>query len=369
MARETELKLKLDKHQVPSLKRALARLGAKPAGPITLENIYYDTPELKLHAARIALRLRRSGENLLQTVKSAGHSKAGLSRRNEWETPWRGHFDFSAVEDAPTRALLETCAPALAPIFATDFKRSLWHYAAGDGEIEIALDDGAIKIGAYSEPLHELELELKRGPASALETLRDTLQKSVMLTPEDASKAERGYRLYHQLGVTSPSHASPILAAPESEHSMDLLLWRHAEAEDGTNDLARRLTRRGEKQAEQLARWLEKHQPKKLRVIVSPAVRCQQTASAFRAEFETSRKLAPGGSVPDLLAAAGWPDGGGATLIVGHQPALGQLAGLLLCGHDIDVSIKKGALWWFSSRSRDGERQTVLRAVIPPDLA
>ena len=62
---------------------------------------------------------------------------------------------------------------------------------------------------------------------------------------------------------------------------MDLLLWRHAEAEEGENDLTRHLTRRGEKQAQAVATWLNKRLPKNLRILASPATRAQQTASAL----------------------------------------------------------------------------------------
>lgn len=150
---------------------------------------------------------------------------------------------------------------------------------------------------------------------------------------------------------------------------MDLILWRHAEAEVGDDDMARRLTRRGEKQARQMALWLQERLPKDLRILASPAVRTQQTAKALELPFETSRKLAPDASVYDLLSAAGWPEISRPTLIVGHQPALGQLAALLLSGSESDWSIKKGALWWFSGRVRSSETQTVLRAVVGPDLA
>lgn len=173
---------------------------------------------------------------------------------------------------------------------------------------------------------------------------------------------------------------------------MDLLLWRHAEAEDGFPDLQRKLTPRGEKQAKQMAAWLKAHAPTPLRIIASPALRTQQTARALGLPFATDERLRPDAGVVDLLAAAGWPDGslasaengcgdGGlpaetlpargerkrAVLIVGHQPTLGRVAALLLAGQEADWSIKKGALWWFSNRVRQGETQTVLRAVIPPN--
>jgi len=154
---------------------------------------------------------------------------------------------------------------------------------------------------------------------------------------------------------------------------MDLLLWRHAEAEDGIPDLKRKLTPRGEKQAQQMAAWLKAHAPENLHIVASPAKRCQQTAGALDLPFETDPRLGPGNSVNDLLAAIDWPDGGEANhhavLVVGHQPTLGRTAALLLSGSEAYWSIKKGSVWWFSNKTRLGETQTVLRAVVPPELA
>jgi len=150
--------------------------------------------------------------------------------------------------------------------------------------------------------------------------------------------------------------------------TMDLLLWRHAEAEDGEDDLKRRLTARGEKQARTMAAWIRDHQPRDLRIIVSPAIRTQQTVEALKLPFETQRKIGPDACVSELIAASGWPLAGGAVLIVGHQPSLGRMASLLLAGHEAEWTIKKGALWWLSNRVRRGEAQTVLRAVIPAEL-
>lgn len=149
---------------------------------------------------------------------------------------------------------------------------------------------------------------------------------------------------------------------------MDLLLWRHAEAEEGEDDLKRPLTARGELQAQAMAAWIRAHQPKNLRVIASPAVRTRQTAEALKLPFETVRKIGPDACVSELIAASGWPDAQGAVLIVGHQPALGRLASLLLAGQEADWSIKKGALWWLNNRVRRDEAQTVLRAMIPVEL-
>ena len=149
---------------------------------------------------------------------------------------------------------------------------------------------------------------------------------------------------------------------------MDLLLWRHAEAVDGTPDHLRELTARGQKQAAKVAAWLDAHRPKRLKVLASPTIRTRQTAAAFTDTFEVVSALAPEHGIEGILAATGWPEGRGAVMVVGHQPALGRLAALLLAGHEADWTIKKGALWWFTNRVRNGETQTVLRCAVTPDL-
>jgi phosphohistidine phosphatase len=150
---------------------------------------------------------------------------------------------------------------------------------------------------------------------------------------------------------------------------MELVLWRHAEAEDGTPDSARPLTTKGRKQADQMARWLRERLPEGCTLLASPAVRAQQTAAALKIHINTSAKLGLQASSTDVLAAAGWPDAAGTVVIVGHQPTLGEVASRLLTGRDAGWSVKKGAVWWFSARPRGGALQVVLRAVMSPDLA
>lgn len=148
---------------------------------------------------------------------------------------------------------------------------------------------------------------------------------------------------------------------------MDLLLWRHAEAVDGAPDLARQLTARGHKQAREIAQWITKHAPKHLRVLVSPAVRAQETATALTSDFETLPVLAPGEDPEGILDAAGWEISNGAVLVVGHQPTLGQAAALAMFGRAHDISVKKGGLWWLTLRDRDEGHRVVVRAVVNPE--
>ena len=149
---------------------------------------------------------------------------------------------------------------------------------------------------------------------------------------------------------------------------MDLILWRHAEAADGAPDLARKLTAKGVKQAQDIARWLRPRLPRQTRIIVSPAQRTLQTAKALTADLEIVRDLAPGASPAAVLAAAGWPEHKGAVLVVGHQPTLGLVASMLIAGEPMPWSIRKGAVWWLSHRVRGERPQVVLRAVLSPDF-
>jgi phosphohistidine phosphatase len=148
---------------------------------------------------------------------------------------------------------------------------------------------------------------------------------------------------------------------------MDLLLWRHTEAEDALPDLTRDLSGRGRKQASRMADWLNPRLPPDIRILVSPATRALQTAQALGREYEQVRALAPGASADDVLAAAGWPDAAYPVLIVGHQPTLGQVAMQLLAGQAGDLAVKKGSIWWFQGRGRAGQLEVVLRAVAAPD--
>lgn len=152
---------------------------------------------------------------------------------------------------------------------------------------------------------------------------------------------------------------------------MDLILWRHAEAEeapDGGDDLERPLTSRGEKQAARMASWLDRQLPEGLRVLVSPSVRTEQTARVLGRKFKPRAELLPGGSVDDLLELAQWPKSRGAVLVVGHQPMLGETAARLLGMTASQCSIRKGSVWWLRHRSRQEIEETILLSVQSPDF-
>jgi len=149
---------------------------------------------------------------------------------------------------------------------------------------------------------------------------------------------------------------------------MDLILWRHAEAEEGGPDLERKLTAKGRRQAKHVAAWLLQRLPSKYTLLSSPAVRARQTADALAARCTTNALLAPGASVADVLETADWPRRKGTVIVVGHQPTLGCVAAFLVGGSPIEWSIKKGSLWWLTYRVKNGESQVVVRGVMGPDM-
>ena len=146
---------------------------------------------------------------------------------------------------------------------------------------------------------------------------------------------------------------------------MDLILWRHAEAEAGSPDSARKLTEHGWEQARRIAAWLKLRLPGNCEILVSPAARAQQTASALGVAFVTAPAVGADAAAEDVIAAVDWPARSGAILIVGHQPTLGRVAAISLSGTQADWDIGKGALWWI--RHSGGE--TRLFAAIDPELA
>ena len=139
---------------------------------------------------------------------------------------------------------------------------------------------------------------------------------------------------------------------------MELILWRHADAEDGADDMARRLTSKGRKQAAAMAEWLRSHLPEHYTLVASPAVRAQQTAEALGARIVTDKGLAPGASASAIIKVA--EKHKGLVLIVGHQPDLGAAAARLVANAAAEWSIEKGAIWWLA-----GGR---IRAVVSTDL-
>ena len=114
--------------------------------------------------------------------------------------------------------------------------------------------------------------------------------------------------------------------------------------------------------------WLDRQMPAGAKVLVSPAVRAEQTAHALGRKFKISPALAPLASAEQLLDLVQWPQAKGCLLVVGHQPVLGQVIAQLVGLKVSECALKKGSLWWLRHRERDQEAQTVVVAVQSPEL-
>nr|WP_314492435.1 CYTH domain-containing protein [uncultured Pseudomonas sp.] len=224
MPTETELKLRASRETLAALREHPLLKKRNKSGWQTREltNQYFDTAEGDLSAAQVALRLRRDGEVIIQTLKCRGRSVAGLSERQEFE--WQ--LDKPKLD---LKKLDATCWPeALAaldkktikPLFSTDFTREYAEIAWGRGKakvvIEVALDQGSVVAGKRKEDICEVELELREGNAEALLELAAELAATHALMPCDISKAERGYRLLDP--------ASYDLNLPATELTPDMAL-------------------------------------------------------------------------------------------------------------------------------------------------
>lgn len=146
---------------------------------------------------------------------------------------------------------------------------------------------------------------------------------------------------------------------------MDLILWRHAEAEAGEPDDKRALTKKGARHAARVGAWLDGQLPEQCRVLVSPAVRCRQTADGLGRRYTVHEALGTGTTAEAMLEACGWPNHRFPALVVGHQPQLGELAALILAGAKQDWKIRKAAVMWIASADAEDELPFIRLAVGP----
>lgn len=205
MGIEREIKLALPPEQADAADRFFTSAAGAPGRDVPLANLYFDTPSLALSGAKIALRLRKTPDGWLQTLKAAGTAEGGMHSRHEWETAVAGEaleFDTltSACDDASALAALRAATPELGERFRTTFVRRLWRFEFEGARIEAAIDRGEVTALADGETrrdaISEIELELIDGDEQALHALTDKLSAAVSgLTPENVNKAQRGYRL------------------------------------------------------------------------------------------------------------------------------------------------------------------------------
>lgn len=234
MHKETELKLRASRETLAALREHPLLKKRNKSGWQTREllNQYFDTPERDLSAARVALRLRRDGEVIIQTLKCRGQSVAGLSERNEHE--WqldKVKLDLKKLDASCwPEELAELDKKTIKPLFTTDFTREFAEIAWGRGKakvvIEAAIDQGFVIVGKRKEEICELELELREGEPEALLELAAELSASLALMPCDISKAERGYRLLDPDSYELELPATELSAEMPLDDAYAALAWQ-----------------------------------------------------------------------------------------------------------------------------------------------
>jgi len=192
-ASELELKLELTPQAARRI-RSHPLLKSLDRRTESLEARYFDTPEHELRESGFALRIRRNGDEIVQTLKG-GTGSAGLFERSEWESRVaRFEPERAALQPTPLRKKRKL-VERLEPIASSAIERTVWLVKRGHCQVEIALDEGLIKAGRRKAPVVELELELVRGKPSRLFDLARELGKAGPLRLSVLSKADRAYRL------------------------------------------------------------------------------------------------------------------------------------------------------------------------------
>jgi inorganic triphosphatase YgiF len=233
MQKETEIKLRVSRETLAALREhpLLKKRNKSGWERRELMNQYFDTPERDLAQAKVALRLRKDGDEVIQTLKTRGQSVAGLSERNEydWKLP-KAKLDVKKLDgECWPESLAELDKKTLKPIFTTDFVRERAEIAWGRGKskvvIEAALDLGHVVVGKQKEEICELELELREGEPAALLELAAELAATLALMPCDISKAERGYRLYDANSYSLSLPAPELTAETQLDDAFAALSW------------------------------------------------------------------------------------------------------------------------------------------------
>ena len=187
---EQELKLHVPKEARAGVEKDLLR------GRVTrmrLQAFYFDTPDRDLVRAKIALRLRREGEQWVQTLKMPGeNSLSRIEINHDRPSP---DLDLSVYAAEPFAAVLAKHAQALSICYETDVQRIFRQTRTDLGVVEIALDTGLLRAGSVELPISEIEFELKRGQLAAVFALGKKWQQAHGLILDARSKSERGDRL------------------------------------------------------------------------------------------------------------------------------------------------------------------------------
>ena len=209
--REIELKFDIAADAEEELRRSRLLRGVEPRTR-SLRAIYFDTPDHRLAANGMALRVRREGERWVQTLKGGGGVQGALHSRDEYETERPdATLDLAALKDTPAAAVLR--GEALGPVFEVSVERTTWCVSLGPSDrVEVALDLGHVRHGRKRAPIREVEIESVEGDPAAVFEAAERLLEKVALHSSSVSKAQRGYALARG-EPAAPRKAVPVALA------------------------------------------------------------------------------------------------------------------------------------------------------------
>lgn len=230
---ETELKLQLAEDAAESL-RASGLLTGRPKTAMQ-RSVYFDTPGHDLAAAKLSLRIRRTGSRRIQTVKQADQAAVGVFSRSEWEVPVK--TDTPVPDDrTPLADVLGERAARLAPVFVVAVTRRTWELSHDGARIEVVIDQGEISAADRRSPVCECELELLSGPPQALFALARRISAAAPVSLGVLSKSERGYRLIGPLPQAAKAERVPLVpdltAAEAFRQIVTICQWQFRLNED-----------------------------------------------------------------------------------------------------------------------------------------
>ena len=218
---EAELKLLAPAGTLERLRESqtIARYARDAGSARQLEAVYYDTPERTLFSSGLSLRVRRSGDGFIQTLKR-GPVQGEPFVRAEWETEVAGAAPDLALlpADEIGDPLDGLGSRVVGPVFTTKVHRRTQQLDLPGAVVEVAFDDGVIEAGEHREPVSEVELEVKSGDLRALYDLGLQLLEIAPLRLGTRSKSDRGYSLAFGVGPKSTKAASPAISP---DHSID----------------------------------------------------------------------------------------------------------------------------------------------------
>ena len=155
---------------------------------------------------------------------------------------------------------------------------------------------------------------------------------------------------------------------------MELYLFRHGIAENGSPDASRQLTDKGKEKSAAIARMARRAGVEPSLIVSSPYVRAVETAEIAAAEFGYTGPIVRLESlVPHGTPEAVWNDisdhrSESAILLAGHEPLLSILTAWLLASPALRVEMKKSTIVRIDVDSFRGTPRGILRWMIVPRL-